>query len=50
MSRKGNCYDNSIIEIFLGRMRREMYFDQEKSYFSFEMLSKAVDEHMELLK
>ena len=26
MSRKGNCYDNSIIETFFGRLKNEMFF------------------------
>ena len=46
MSRKGNCYDNSIMETFFGRMRTEMYYGSEKNYLSFEMLSKAVDEYI----
>ncbi len=30
MSRKGNCYDNSIMETFFGRMKNEMYYGYEK--------------------
>ena len=26
MSRKGNCYDNSIMETFFGRLKNEMFF------------------------
>ena len=46
MSRKGNCYNNSIMKTFFGRMKTEMYYGSEKNYLSFEMLSKAVDEHI----
>lgn len=46
MSRKGNCYDNSIMETFFGRMKTEMYYGSEKNYLSFEMFSKAVDEYI----
>lgn len=31
MSRKGNCYDNSIMETFFGRMKNEMYYGYEKA-------------------
>ncbi len=30
MSRKGNCYDNCIIETFFGRMKNEMYYGYKK--------------------
>ena len=46
MSRKGNCYNNSIMKTFFGRMKTEMYYGSEKNYLSFEMLSKAVDEYI----
>ena len=46
MSRKGNCYDNCIMETFFGRMKNEMYYGQEKSYPSFEAFSKAVEEYI----
>ena len=47
MSRKGNCYDNSIMETFFGRMKTEMYYGSEKNYLSFEMFSKVVDEYID---
>ena len=47
MSRKGNCYDNSIMETFFGRMKTEIYYGCEKDYLSFEMFSKVVDEHID---
>jgi len=46
MSRKGNCYDNCIMETFFGRMKNEMFYGQEKEYPSFESFSKAVEEYI----
>ena len=46
MSRKGNCYDNCIMETFFGRMKTEMYYGFEKEYKSFEEFSNAVDRYM----
>ena len=46
MSRKGNCYDNSIMETFFGRMKTEMYYGYEKEYLSFEKFDKAVEEYI----
>jgi len=46
MSRKGNCYDNSIMETFFGRMKNEMYYGYEQEYDSFEKFSKAVEEYI----
>ena len=46
MSRKGNCYDNCIMETFFGRMKNEMYYGYEKEYTSFEMFAKAVEEYI----
>ena len=47
MSRKGNCYDNCIIETFFGRMKTEMYYGYEEMYDSFKTFSKAVDEYID---
>ena len=46
MSRKGNCYDNCIMETFWGRMKNEMYYGCEKDYDSFEVFEKAVKEYI----
>lgn len=46
MSRKGNCYDNSIMETFFGRMKNEMYYGHENHYPSFKAFSDAVKEYM----
>ena len=47
MSRKGNCYDNCIMETFFGRMKNEMYYGYEKEYTSFEIFDKAVEEYID---
>ena len=47
MSRKGNCYDNCIMETFFGRLKNEMYYGYEKDYKSFEEFKKAVDEYID---
>ncbi len=46
MSRKGNCYDNCIMETFFGRLKNEMFYGHEKEYTSFEEFSKAIDEYI----
>ena len=46
MSRKGNCYDNCIMETFFGRLKNEMFYGYEKEYESFEDFTKAVDEYI----
>lgn len=47
MSRKGNCYDNCIIETFFGRLKNEVYYGREKDYKSFEEFSKAIEEYID---
>ena len=47
MSRKGNCYDNCIMETFFGRMKNEMFYGFENLYQTFEEFSKAVDEYID---
>ena len=47
MSRKGNCYDNCIMETFFGRMKNEMYYGHEKEYNSFSSFSSAVEEYID---
>ena len=46
MSRKGNCYDNCVMETFFGRMKNEMYYGHEKNYDSFDTFAKAVKEYI----
>ncbi|MDY6035437.1 MAG: IS3 family transposase, partial [Bulleidia sp.] len=47
MSRKGNCYDNCIMETFFGRMKNEMYYGYEKDFKSFEEFTAAVEEYVD---
>ena len=47
MSRKGNCYDNCIMETFFGRMKNEMYYGCERDYSSFEVFKEAVREYID---
>jgi len=47
MSRKGNCYDNCIMETFFGRLKNEMYYGNEKSFGSFKSFSIAIDEYID---
>lgn len=47
MSRKGNCYDNCIIETFFGRMKTELVYGQEKEYPSFKIFSQAVKQYID---
>ena len=47
MSRKGNCYDNCIIETFFGRLKNEMFYGFEKDYPSFEAFSKAIADYID---
>ena len=47
MSRKGNCYDNCIMETFFGRLKNEMFYGHEKEYTSFEKFSDAIREYID---
>lgn len=47
MSRKGNCYDNCIMETFFGRMKNEMFYGFEEKYISFEVFSEAVANYID---
>jgi len=44
MSRKGNCYDNSVMENFFGIMKQEMYYGVV--YYSFDELKEAIDKYI----
>lgn len=46
MSRKGNCYDNSIMETFFGRMKNEMFYGHESEFTTFGEFSEAVREYI----
>ena len=47
MSRKGNCYDNSIMETFFGRLKNEMYYGHESDYKTFEDFSNAMKKYVD---
>lgn len=44
MSRKGNCYDNSVMENFFGILKQEMYYGI--TYYSFEELKEAIEKYI----
>lgn len=46
MSRKGNCYDNCIIETYFGRLKNEMFYGHEKEYTSFTKFRRAMMEYI----
>ena len=43
MSRKGNCYDNSVMENFFGILKQEMYYGI--TYYSFNELKEAIESY-----
>ncbi len=47
MSRKGNCYDNCIMETFFGRLKNEIYYGYESEYKTFEEFSNAMKEYID---
>ena len=47
MSRKGNCYDNCIMETFFGRLKNEMYYGYETDYETFESFLEAIDDYID---
>ncbi|WP_425529437.1 IS3 family transposase [Corynebacterium propinquum] len=44
MSRKGNCYDNAVMENFFGHLKSEMYHGE--SFTSVEEFYHAIDEYI----
>ena len=47
MSRKGNCYDNCVMETFFGRLKNEMFYGHEKEYDSFDSFAEAIEEYID---
>ncbi|MGF7011020.1 putative transposase [Lachnospiraceae bacterium PF1-22] len=45
MSRKGNCYDNSVMENFFGVMKQEMYYGC--IYYSYDELKNAIEKYID---
>lgn len=46
MSRKGNCLDNSPTENFFGRLKTEIFYDQEFEYKSLNDLKSAIQSYI----
>jgi transposase InsO family protein len=44
MSRKGNCYDNSVMENFFGILKQEMYYGT--AYYSFDELKETIERYI----
>lgn len=44
MSRKGNCYDNAVMENFFGILKQEMYYGI--TYYSFDELKEAIEKYI----
>lgn len=44
MSRKGNCYDNAVMENFFGLLKQEMYYGI--TYYSFDELKEAIEKYI----
>lgn len=45
MSRKGNGYDNSIMENFFGVIKQEMYYGY--IYYRYEQLKEAIEKYID---
>lgn len=44
MSRKGNCYDYSVMENFFGLLKQEIYYGVV--YYSYEELKDAIEKYI----
>ncbi len=44
MSRKGNCYDNAVMENFFGLLKQEIYYGEV--YYSLEELKNAIEKYI----
>ncbi len=47
MARKGNCYDDYIMETFFGRLKNEIFYGAEQEYRYFEVFTTAIDEYID---
>ena len=47
MSRKGNCYDNCIMETFFGRLKNELFYGSETDFTSFDAFASAIEEYID---
>lgn len=46
MSRKGNCFDNAIMESFFGITKNEMFYGREDKYENFEQFKKGLEKYI----
>lgn len=46
MSRKGNCYDNGVMENFFGKMKNEMFYGHEYEFETLQQLKEAMEEYI----
>lgn len=46
MPRKGNCYDNCVIEIFFKAMKNEMFYGHEYEFKALDDLEKSMSEYI----
>lgn len=46
MSRKGNCYDNCVMEIFFGTMKNEMFYGHEYEFKTLDELENAMTNYI----
>lgn len=46
MSRKGNCYDNGVMENFFGKMKNEMFYGHEYEFETLQQLKEAMQEYI----
>ena len=47
MSRKGNCFDNCIIESFFGTLKNEMFYGHENEFKTFEQFKQSISEYID---
>ena len=45
MSRKGNCYDNSVMENFFGLLKQEIYYGNV--YYSYDELKVTIEKYIQ---
>lgn len=46
MSRKGNCYDNGVMENFFEKMKNEMFYGHEYEFETLQQLKEAMEEYI----
>ena len=44
ISRKGNCYDNSVMENFFGLLKQKIYYGN--TYYSFNELKYTIEKYI----